>query len=414
MTRYFIWFIGIMVDYWLYSLISYRLIRKTPRFKARHIILGILFATTLTLTGFSLSFFLSDALLWDFVFRVSILIGIFIAFKILHGRCLLDTLFLTVVTTAITTIVLLPLTFLTALDINQTLIFLVQQSGAILIIILVYKTFKLYELYNMIQRKLLPNILVKQIFLIFCSILLIYSIIPNHEHNLVYHFLFLSALVIFAVILVPTTMNLYQKSMKEMISIHDLYNSLLSTGIAIENINDLTAVKIKFREHCKRFGIDLSSIDPLNNDIKDLNQQIDQFIRLKKEHRGARIEIITDIGYFNDHQRVELQQLLQWLGTLLDNAFDAATKYPVHIRKVVTRTRISLSVANEYLGEREHNFDLMFEKGYSTKGEGRGLGLYHLHQTVLELGGHVTCFEEYQEEYECYFLTVLIEFNQRH
>ena len=410
MTGYFNWFIGIMVDFWLYYLISHRLLRKTPSFKVKYVILGILFAATLTSIGFSLRFYLGELILGDFLFTVANFMCVLIVLKILHGRCLLDTLFLGVVTSAITTSVILPLIFLRALNIDQSLVYLVTQIGAVLIILLICRVVKLYKLYDMIQHKLLPNILVKQIFLIFFSIILIYSIIPNYGDNLLYHFIFLSALVVFAIILVPTTMKLYQKSMAEMISIHDLYNSLLSTGIAIENMDDLEAVKSKFRDHCKRFGIDLTSIDLKNDEMQGMNQQIERFIYLKKEHRKTSIEVISEIGYYNDHKQVELQQLLKWLGTLLDNAFDVSTKHPVYVRMVVTNIRISLNVANEYLGERERNFDVMFEKGYSTKGEGRGLGLYHLQQTVSEFGGHVTCFEEYKDEYDCYYLTILIEF----
>jgi len=406
------WFIGMIVEFSLYYLISNRLIRKTPSFKVNHIGLGVLFAASLTLVGFSLRFYLGEALLWDFMFAVVKFIAVFVVFKLMYGRCLLDTLFLAIMTSAIITSVLMPLTFLGTLNINQDLIYFMTHVGAILIIILVCKVVKLYKLYDMIQYKLLPNILVKQIFLIFCSILLIYSIIPNYEHNLFYHFLFLSALVMFAVILVPTTMKFYQKSMKEMISIHDLYNSLLSTGIAIENMDDLDAVKYKFREHCKRFGIDLSITDFKNSDLQCLNQQIEHFISLKKEHRDMNIAIISDIGYYNDYKEVELQQILQWLGTLLDNAFDAAINQPIYVKTVVTNTRISLSVANEYSEERECNFDTMFEKGYSTKGEGRGLGLYQLQQTVTNFGGHVVCFEEHREAYNCNYLTILIEFKE--
>jgi len=410
MTGYFTWFIGAMVDFWLYYLISHHLIRKKPSFKINHIILGVFLAILLTVVGIFLSFHFHGGLLWNFMFKVVIFVGMLIVFRVLHGRSLLDSLFLTIVTTAITTSVLLPLIFLRALNVNQSFIYLITQVGATLIVILICKKVKLYKLYDMIQRRLLPNILVKQIFLIFCLILFIYSIIPGHEHNLFYHFLFLSALVLLAAILIPVTMRLYQKSMKEMISIHDLYNSLLSTGIAIESMHDLEAVKSKFKEHCERFGIDLNSINFKHNDIHGVNQQIERFIDLKKEHRKTRSQVISDIGYYKDHHQVELQQLLQWLGTLLDNAFDATIKHPIHSRVVVTSTRVSLSVANEYLGEREQHFDTMFEKGYSTKGEGRGLGLYQLQQTVSELGGHVVCFEEYNEMYDSYYLTILIEF----
>jgi len=196
-----------------------------------------------------------------------------------------------------------------------------------------------------------------------------------------------------------------------MILLHELYNSLLSTGIVIEELNDVEAIKSVFRDHCLRFGIDLTVINDKTNEMQGMNQQIMRFIQLKKAQRGVDIELVHDIGYYNNHNKVELQQLMQWLGTLLDNAFDATDENnPIYIRLVVTSKRISLSVANVYLGERNQDFNVMFEKGYSTKSEGRGLGLYHLQQTISKLGGRVTCFEEYQEVHDCYYLTILIEF----
>ena len=197
----------------------------------------------------------------------------------------------------------------------------------------------------------------------------------------------------------------------ELILLHELYNSLLSTGIIIEGMDDVEAVKSIFREHCLRFGVDLNVIDYKNNNMQGINQQIMRFIQLKKAQHEVDIELILDIGYYSDYKKVDLQQLMRWLGTLLDNAFDATEDNPIYIRIVVTSKRVSLSVANEYAGERNQDFNAMFEKGYSTKSEGRGLGLYYLQQTVSELGGCITCFEEYHEAHDCYYLTFLLEFS---
>ena len=413
MAEYFTWFVSAMVYFGLCYLISHRLIRNRPKFEVSHVSLGILFALVLTGVGV-LSYDLNENLLWNFIRKIIIFISLLIGFKMLYGRNLLDTFFLTVVTRAITTSGLLPLIFLRVFNINQQLPQFIMQMGVVLLVMLVCEKVQLYKLYDIFQHKLLPNMVAKQIFLIFYVLLFFYSLIAisSYGPNLRYHALFLSILVLFIVILIPMMIKLYQMSIKEMVLSHDLYNSLLSIGIVIESMNDLEAVKYKLKEYYGRFGIDLSNGDGKETDQCGINQQIERFIHLKKRHRKTNVEIISDIGYYKDHHGVELQQLLQWLGTLLDNAIEASTKHPIYVRAMVTGARISLSVANEYLGDRMRNFDEMFEKGYSTKGEGRGLGLYQLQQIVSELGGHVTCFEEYKAVYDSYYLTILIEFKQ--
>ena len=38
--------------------------------------------------------------------------------------------------------------------------------------------------------------------------------------------------------------------------------------------------------------------------------------------------------------------------------------------------------------------DKIFEKGFSTKGEGRGIGLYHTKQLITSLGGRISVESE--------------------
>jgi len=175
-------------------------------------------------------------------------------------------------------------------------------------------------------------------------------------------------------------------------------------------MEDLDEIRTKFKDHAKRLGIDFPNVDSGAPHINPTNQQIEQFISLKQSQHQNKANVITDIGYYNDHQTVDLQQILQWLGTLLDNAFEATIENPIYVRLVVTSSRITLSVANEYLAESSGDLGELFKQGYSTKGEGRGLGLYHLNETVTNLGGTVTCFEEYNDVHESTYLNVCIKF----
>ncbi|MCI7110113.1 MAG: ATP-binding protein, partial [Spirochaetia bacterium] len=45
-------------------------------------------------------------------------------------------------------------------------------------------------------------------------------------------------------------------------------------------------------------------------------------------------------------------------------------------------------------GIEEELKDKIFEKGFSTKGEGRGIGLYHTKQLITSLGGRISVESE--------------------
>ena len=394
-----------IIDFLLAYLISHCLVRKEISWKVSHFVLGILYTVISQLIRIFMMHYIDSNMLGFALFVIAFIKGL-IVIRILHNQRLSSTLLLTTVTYTVIMVAIFPLLFMETLNTNLCFIQLAIQVIALIIILIICKKVKLYKLYDMIQHKLLPNILVKQLFLLFSFTMFIYAFVAAiHGHNLLYFFLFLSVLVLFAVILIPVTIKLYQRSMKEMISTHDLYNSLLSTGIAIESMGDLEAVKLKFKEHCKRFDIDFTS-----NTKQEVNQQIERFIHLKKEHRKANIEIIFHIDYYKDHHQVELQQILQWLGTLLDHAFDMSINQPVYVRMAVTNSHITLSVASEYSGERIENFEAISENEYSTKENELGSSFHQLQQTVSDFGGQVSCFEEYKEIYHNHYLTILIEF----
>ena len=60
----------------------------------------------------------------------------------------------------------------------------------------------------------------------------------------------------------------------------------------------------------------------------------------------------------------------------------------------------------------EELYDL-FEKGYSTKGDGRGFGLYRLRQEVQKFGEKVYAFESFRKDYHQQYLVIYIEFTMK-
>jgi len=277
--------------------------------------------------------------------------------------------------------------------------------------IFLYKKAPLNKLYRMTTQKTLSSTLLNRT-LLFLFLVLLFIIYHNDRQlNFASTTTYIIG-VFFIVVLItiPAIKNHLQQTKKE-ISNHDLYNDLLSTGIALERMEDVDEIKSKFKAHAERLGIELPSVDSSGNLMNVVSQQIERFIKLKQDQHHSEMEVITEIDYYKDHKTVDLQLLLQWLGTLLDNAIEASVTHPAYIRLMVTRSRLTLQVSNEYLGTDRENFEAWFTQGYSTKGgEGRGLGLYHLNETVTNLGGTLACFEEFNEVHRTSYLHLVIKF----
>jgi len=273
-----------------------------------------------------------------------------------------------------------------------------------------YKKAPLNKLHRMTQSSGLSSTLIRRALLLFYLTLVL---LQQYNSRSFYAQMVLIYTVVIVLLLtqlvLPIVKNHLYQTKKE-ISGHDLYNDLLSTGIALENVRSIDEVKAKFKAHAERLGVELPNASVSEIQSKPVSQQIERFIKLKQMQRQSGVEIIPDVSYYNDHKTVDLQLLLQWLGTLLDNAIDASITHPIYVRLMVTSSRLSLQVSNEYLGTDREDFEAWFTQGYSTKGEGRGLGLYHLNETVTNLGGTLACFEEFNEVHRTSYLHLVIKF----
>ncbi|NUR83101.1 MAG: sensor histidine kinase [Nonomuraea sp.] len=98
--------------------------------------------------------------------------------------------------------------------------------------------------------------------------------------------------------------------------------------------------------------------------------------------RGAELVISDDSAM--DDLGVNPGDLVTIVGNLIDNALDAATKVEVGIHDA--GDRISIRVSDDGPGLTDAH---AFEKGWTTKGDGRGLGLALVGQAVRRLGGTI-------------------------
>lgn len=89
--------------------------------------------------------------------------------------------------------------------------------------------------------------------------------------------------------------------------------------------------------------------------------------------------------------------LVTVIGNLLDNAFDAMNDRPDYdaprelLFGIFSKPgALLITVDDTGGGIAPENLERIFENGYSTKGEGRGTGLYHVRQMVEQSGGSIT------------------------
>ncbi len=98
----------------------------------------------------------------------------------------------------------------------------------------------------------------------------------------------------------------------------------------------------------------------------------------------------------NEDISIPSEALVTITGNLIDNALDSMNKDTSKNEKelslgIYTRPgELLIIVKDTGTGIPEEIKEKIFENGFSTKGEGRGIGLYHVKQLVSSLGGTIT------------------------
>ncbi len=93
----------------------------------------------------------------------------------------------------------------------------------------------------------------------------------------------------------------------------------------------------------------------------------------------------------------QTHELITIFGNLIDNAMDAVQG--CFSRKIVISAKyqnnlISIRVSDTGVGIADEQLDTIFQKGFSTKGDDRGLGLYLIQQSIQRLDGTMEVISE--------------------
>ena len=301
--------------------------------------------------------------------------------------------------------------FNTQVVLNSPLNFLIGQSISTIFMLLICKKFDIRQLLYIIQKNNTTKLILISLSLIFIVVLFII----NFEYDILFLLFSIAILLVFGLPMLSVLLKLYHNEQK-VIFLHDVKNKLLSLFTVTKDVDDAKVIKQHLESTAKEFDIDLNQLDhdKLKENVKNreiLTNRVKDFIELKKKQKGKNIEIFENIRYSKDYEHVNLMLMLSWLGTLLDNAIEATHSNPIYITIGASYSFLYLSISNEYIGNKGQDIKKILEYGYSTKGEGRGVGLHLLNTQVKEKGGEIVLKEYYEPECNCHYLQILVVFD---
>ncbi len=200
--------------------------------------------------------------------------------------------------------------------------------------------------------------------------------------------------------------KIYYDAYEELLTIvrmnqHDIKNhiqAILGMAYSIRNYDDLVQ---KQEEYCKcvmkytsKTKILLSTENPL----------IVGFLYKKiQEAEEKHIEVDYQIYLGCDDLGIPEYEMVEMVGILFDNAMEALEEKPDQMRKIkvsvgVQESEIHISVANVSEIYEIGEIGGFFKKDISTKGNGRGIGLYKLKKQIHKLMGEIYVYNKVYDE----------------
>ena len=400
-----------LLDFVMVYIITHAAIRRRIEVRPVHILFAVVYALTLTPV-----FYFGGLHVYRLISYVCAILIIKIVTK---RRNIVDLFIVFAICTALMIVLGLPAVALGLLANTQLMLvypldFLVIQSIIVVLVILACKKLKLNQWFTAVKR----NIVLKLVLLIIFLVFVVASSILSYEYDVMFFLVSTGAVIAIGLPLWPVLMNIYKNSLG-MIAVHDLKNSLIALEIAMQDMTDIGVLKEEVRHIAKSVGVDMSYLDnaeaeyekELENEII-LTRRVKDFIEAKVKSKGKDVVLVLEVAYFQDYETVNFTLLLQWLGALLDNAIEATDSKPIYLFVEVGDYFMDIRISNEYAGDKDQDIKGILEKGYSTKGEGRGIGLHNLNRQVIEKGGKVKLDNYYEESHKCYYLQIGIFFEK--
>ena len=113
--------------------------------------------------------------------------------------------------------------------------------------------------------------------------------------------------------------------------------------------------------------------------------------------QGAALEVICSTQVPNTEDPAVTHDLITVIGNLLNNALDAVSHTDtknISISFRYVHEQLHIEITDTGVGLTKEEQDIMFDQGFSTKGEDRGFGLYFVDQSIKKLNGHMIVTSE--------------------
>lgn len=163
---------------------------------------------------------------------------------------------------------------------------------------------------------------------------------------------------------------------------HDFSNVMISLGGYLDN-NDIDGFRNYYNEIIKEYD-KLNKLKDTHN-LKYIKNPALKSLLAAKFYHAIQLGVNFKINIFQNikHINIKTIDLCKIVGILVDNAIEEALKTEekiVLIGLIEDESEITLVVSNTYKDKPKIN--KIFEKGYSTKGENRGIGLKILREII--------------------------------
>ena len=166
-------------------------------------------------------------------------------------------------------------------------------------------------------------------------------------------------------------------------------NAVLNMHVTIDNYDELVAAQSAYcKEIYEAKGVSTPALLRISDKILAgflYSKILDAPTYAKVEIQVLSQQIITSVS---EHNLVEI------LGTLVDNAFEAATPQLPLVEMVLDsrEDKLIFMIRNQVQGLTMGDISRFFQKGYTTKDnrECRGLGLYQANMIAQQFGGEIT------------------------
>ena len=167
---------------------------------------------------------------------------------------------------------------------------------------------------------------------------------------------------------------------------HD-YKNLIATISGFIEEGDMNHLKEYFDQNIRNTWVDLDKKGKAWQSVKDIQPpELKGLLYekvLKAVAAGVNIRVIPD--YELNIQYKAMKDLCRIIGILTDNAIEAAEETDdksVDIRMMHMEYGYQIIIQNTYFTKPD--LVHLYQKGYSTKGENRGLGMYYAREMILD------------------------------